>query len=84
VWLEQACSYLNLAAGRRHNRRTRDWRVGRLIAVLRDKARQAGIILILLDERELRRPARRAGPGFPNPAAGCSAARAAGWSATAT
>ena len=38
---------LELAAGRRHNRRTRDWRVGRLISVLRDKAGQAGITLIL-------------------------------------
>ena len=42
---------LNLAAGRRHNRRTRDWRVGRLISVLRDKAAQAGITLVLTDER---------------------------------
>jgi transposase len=42
---------LNLATGRRHNRRTRDWRVGRLISVLRDKAGQAGIALILADER---------------------------------
>jgi IS605 OrfB family transposase len=42
---------LNLDAGRRHNRRTRDWRVGRLISVLRDKAGQAGITLILTDER---------------------------------
>ena len=44
-------SVLNLAAGRRHNQRTRDWRVGRLISVLRDKAGQAGITLTLLDER---------------------------------
>jgi IS605 OrfB family transposase len=42
---------LNLAAGRRHNRRTRDWQVGRLISVLRDKAGQAGIIVTLADER---------------------------------
>jgi len=42
---------LDLAAGRRHNRRTRDWRVGHLIAVLRDKAQQAGITLVLTDER---------------------------------
>jgi IS605 OrfB family transposase len=42
---------LGLAAGRRHNRRTRDWRVGRLISVLRDKAEQAGIIVTLTDER---------------------------------
>jgi putative transposase len=42
---------LHLAAGRRHNQRTRDWRIGHLIAVLRDKAQQAGITLALLDER---------------------------------
>jgi transposase len=42
---------LGIEAGRRHNRRTRDWRVGRLISVLRDKAGQAGITLTLLDER---------------------------------
>ena len=42
---------LGIDAGRRHNRRTRDWRVGHLISVLRDKAGQAGISLALLDER---------------------------------
>jgi len=42
---------LDLAAGRRHNRRTRDRRVGHLITVLRDKAELAAIALILLDER---------------------------------
>jgi IS605 OrfB family transposase len=42
---------LDLVAGRRHNRRTRDWRVGHLIAVLRDKAGQAGIALTVVDER---------------------------------
>src|SRR5215469_13965982 len=42
---------LDLAAGRQHNRRTRDWRVGHLISVLRDKAAQAAITLTLLDER---------------------------------
>ena len=42
---------LGIDAGRRHNRRTRDWRVGYLITVLRDKAAQAGIILTLVDER---------------------------------
>ena len=35
-------SVLNLAAGRRHNQRTRDRRVGHLIAVLRDKASRPG------------------------------------------
>ena len=42
---------LGIDAGRRHNGRIRDWRVGRLISVLRDKAGQAGIIMTLLDER---------------------------------
>jgi transposase len=42
---------LNLAAGRRRNRRTRDWRAGHLISVLRDKAEQAGIIVVMTDER---------------------------------
>jgi transposase len=42
---------LGIDAGRRHNRRTRNWRVGHLITVLRDKAGQAGIALTLVDER---------------------------------
>ena len=42
---------LNIAAGRRHNQRTRDWRIGHLIAVLKDKAEAAGISLALVDER---------------------------------
>jgi transposase len=42
---------LNLAAGRRHNQRTRDWRIGHLIRVLGDKAAQARIALVLTDER---------------------------------
>jgi IS605 OrfB family transposase len=42
---------LNLPAGRRHNQRTRDWRIGHLIAVLKDKAEVAGISLSLVDER---------------------------------
>jgi IS605 OrfB family transposase len=42
---------LALAGGRRHNRRTRDWRVGHLITVLADKAEQAGISVTLADER---------------------------------
>jgi IS605 OrfB family transposase len=42
---------LDLKAGRRHNQRTRDWRVGRLIAVLADKAEAAGIRVALVDER---------------------------------
>ena len=42
---------LNLDAGRRHNQRTRDWRIGHLITVLKDKAELAGISLTLVDER---------------------------------
>ena len=42
---------LALAAGRRHNRRVRDWRIGHLISVLHDKAERAGITLTLVDER---------------------------------
>ena len=42
---------LNLDAGRPHNQRTRDWRVGHLIAVLKDKAEMAGISLTLVNER---------------------------------
>ena len=42
---------LALAAGPRHNRRVRDWRVGHLITALSDKAEQAGITVVLVDER---------------------------------
>jgi putative transposase len=42
---------LNLKAGRRHNQRTRDWRVGHLIRSLSDRAEAAGIRVELVDER---------------------------------
>jgi IS605 OrfB family transposase len=42
---------LNLDAGRRHNQRTREWRVGHLIRALADKAQAAGITVHLVDER---------------------------------
>jgi putative transposase len=42
---------LNLDAGRRHNQRTRDWRVGHLIRALQDKAQAAAITVRLVDER---------------------------------
>jgi IS605 OrfB family transposase len=42
---------LHLKAGRRHNQRTRDWRIGHLIRVLSDKAEAAGITVHLVDER---------------------------------
>jgi putative transposase len=38
-------------AGRRHNLRLRQWQIGRLIAVLADKADLAGITVHLVDER---------------------------------
>jgi IS605 OrfB family transposase len=42
---------LNHDAGRRHNQRTRDWRLGHLIRALSDKATAAGITVRLVDER---------------------------------
>jgi putative transposase len=42
---------LELNAGRRHNHRTRAWRVGHLLTALRDKAEAAGITVRLVDER---------------------------------
>jgi transposase len=42
---------LNLRAGRRHNKRVRDWRPGHPIRVPRDKAEVAGIAVRLVDER---------------------------------
>jgi transposase len=42
---------LSLKAGRRHNQRTRDWRIGHLITVLKDKAEAAAISVRLVDER---------------------------------
>jgi putative transposase len=42
---------LNVKAGRQHNQRTRDWRIGHLIAVLKDKAELAGVSMQLVDER---------------------------------
>ena len=42
---------LSIKAGRRHNQRTHDWRIGHLITVLANKAEAAGIGLQLVDER---------------------------------
>jgi IS605 OrfB family transposase len=42
---------LDLAAGRVHNQRLRDWRPGHLIQVLHDKAEAAGITITLVNER---------------------------------
>ena len=74
---------LDLDAGRVHNQRVRDWRVGQLIAVLRDKAEAAGITLHLVDERGTsstcpscsRRVPRPAGRTFSCPHCGLGAHR---------
>src|SRR5262249_10188692 len=42
---------LDVAAGRQHNQRMYDWRVGRLIGTLSDKAEVAGIAVPPVDER---------------------------------
>jgi predicted RNA-binding Zn-ribbon protein involved in translation (DUF1610 family) len=42
---------LDLGSGRRHDKRVRDWRIGRLLRALCDKAGQAGITAVLVDER---------------------------------
>jgi IS605 OrfB family transposase len=42
---------LQLIAGRVHAKRLRDWRIGHLISVLRDKAEAAGITVTMTDER---------------------------------
>jgi IS605 OrfB family transposase len=42
---------LQLAAGRVHGKRLRDWRIGHLMSVLRDKAEVAGITVKVIDER---------------------------------
>jgi IS605 OrfB family transposase len=42
---------LTVQAGRRHNQRLRTWRPGALIRHLADKAAQAGITVVLVDER---------------------------------
>ncbi|WP_346535325.1 transposase [Micromonospora sp. DPT] len=42
---------LDIAAGRRHNLRLRQWQIGRLLQILTDKATLAGITVRLVDER---------------------------------
>jgi putative transposase len=42
---------LNVAAGRRHNLRLRQWQIGRTLCILQDKAALAGIRVHLVDER---------------------------------
>jgi putative transposase len=42
---------LSIKAGRRHNQRTRDWRIDHLITALKDKAEAARVSVQLVDER---------------------------------
>jgi hypothetical protein len=75
---------LTLDAGRRHNQRTRDWRVGHLIRVLADKAEAAGITVRLSMSGAPPPPAPAVPGGSRSPPDGTSAARTAGTRATAT
>jgi putative transposase len=74
---------LNVRAGRQHNQRTRDWRIGRLIAMLKDKAEVAGIGLALVDERGTSSTCPPATLGFPSLLGGCWLARPVSSPATA-
>jgi putative transposase len=58
---------LTLDAGRRHNQRTRDWRIGHLIRALADKAEAAGITLHLVDERSTSSTCPSCGRRVPKP-----------------
>ena len=55
-------------AGRRHNKRVRDWRPGELIACLKDKAEQAGIAVVVTDERTTSSTCPRCRRRVPKPA----------------
>ncbi|HMH93973.1 MAG TPA: transposase, partial [Streptosporangiaceae bacterium] len=59
---------LALDAGRRHNKRVRDWRIGHLLACLQDKAARAGITAVLVDERGTSSPCPSCARRVPRPA----------------
>src|SRR5271165_3168877 len=59
---------LGLKAGRRHNQRMRDWRVGHLLTVLADKAEAAGITVRLVDERGTSSTCPKCARRVPKPA----------------
>ena len=59
---------LAIKAGRRHNQRTRAWRIGHLLRALRDKAEQAGIMIRLVDERGTSSTCPRCRKPVPRPA----------------
>jgi transposase len=54
--------------GRRHNQRTRAWRIGHLLRALHDKAEQAGITVRLTDERGTSSTCPRCRKPVPKPA----------------
>ncbi|GAA4716255.1 hypothetical protein Prum_005540 [Phytohabitans rumicis] len=57
---------LQVAAGRRHNLRLRQWQIGQLIRILADKATVAGITFTSSTNAAPRPPARAAGGGSRN------------------
>jgi IS605 OrfB family transposase len=59
---------LALDAGRRHNQRTRAWRIGHLISTLKDKAEAAGVSVRLVDERGTSSTCPRCRKRIPRPA----------------
>jgi len=75
---------LSVQAGRRHNQRTRDWRIGHLIAALKDKAEAAGINLALVDERGTPSTCPACASRIPKPSGRVLTCRSAGSPATAT
>jgi putative transposase len=62
-----ARSVLRRDASRRHNQRTRDWRLGHLIRALTDKAEAAGITVALVDERGTSSTCPRCARRVPKP-----------------
>jgi putative transposase len=59
---------LAVKAGRRHNQRTRAWRIGHLLRALHDKAEQGGITVRLTDERGTSSTCPRCRRPVPKPA----------------
>nr|WP_165823034.1 transposase [Micromonospora globispora] len=75
---------LDIAAGRRHNLRLRQWQIGRLLQVLTDKATLAGITSGWSTNAAPRPPAPPAAHAFRNLVAGPCPARAVDSPGTAT
>ncbi|GAA4621720.1 hypothetical protein GCM10023196_011140 [Actinoallomurus vinaceus] len=58
---------LEIKAGRLHNKRINDWRVDYLLRCLKDKAEQAGIRVVLVDERGTSSTCPACGRRVPKP-----------------